>query len=762
MKKLNFKTTFPYLLIMLGLLVAGLVITSCEKECDHTLDAGNPTVVSYNPEPGAESVSFTSNLVLTFDEIVEKGAGLISILSEDTTVQIDVNSDAVVIGEDARIVTIVSGGFISGKQYTVKLDRGIVKDLMGNEYMGMLSGSTWSFTSGGQSGPQLKDLIPNDGATDASVFGLSIRFATNVVVGEGNIVIYDAAGTAVETISVTAKEVTLEGTTLTVPYSNPLNFNTNYYVNMDEGAIKDEDGNDFSGFNDEVTWNFTTVPGSGSDLLVHLPFDNHMKDYSGNGFDAFLGATASTNFEFVNDIERGPVVHFKAGSYATLPKHDLLRPSGTQDFTVTFWTKQDKAVGSDPVLIGNSNWGSGGNPGWLLATDGADAYLPNDPTNDKHGWTINIANNDRARMDWDADDAGMAPNLADGSWHMVTMVFDRTNAKMLVYVDGVEYSDPEANDLSPIGDGSLWDETNDYPINLWEDGSGVYNAGSDTRKQLDGYMDELKIMNRALSSTEVKNLFLATNTSGSIKNAVVHLPMDNDLKDISGNGLHATLGATASANYEFINDAERGNVVHFVAGSYATLPKHDLLRPSGSQSFSVNFWTKQGNPVGSDPVLIGNSNWDSGGNPGWLLATDGANAYKPNDPTNDKHGWTINISNNDRTRMDWDADDAGMAPNLADGSWHMVTMVFDRANAKMHVYVDGVEYIDPESNDLSPIGDGSLWDETNDYPINLWEDGSGVYNAGSDTRKQLDGYMDELIIVNKALAPSEIKALYNK
>ena len=761
MRKLNFKSKFPYLFILLGAMVAGLCITSCEKEIDHSLDGGNPTVISYNPMPGAENVSFTSNLVLTFDEIVEKGAGFVSIVSEDTTVKIDVNSDAVVIGEDARIVTISPEGFISGKEYAIELDNGIVKDLMGNSFMGIPSGTTWSFTSGGQSGPQLKDLIPNDDAVDASVFGLSVRFATDVVVGEGNIVIYNDAGTAVQTISVADRNVTLDGTTLTVPLAAPLDFNTNYYVNMDEGAIKDKDGNDFSGFNDEITWNFTTVAGSGSDLVVYLPFDNHMKDYSGNGFDAMLGATATTNVEFVTDIERGPVVHFKAGSYASLPKHDLLRPSGSQDFTVTFWTKQDAPVGSDPVLIGNSSWDSGGNPGWLLATDGANAYKPNDETNDEHGWTINISNNDRIRMDWEADDAGFAPNLADGSWHMVTMVFDRTDAKMHIYTDGVEFIDPKAGDLTTIADGSLWDETNDFPINLWEDGTGGYNARNDTRKELDGYMDELKIINRALSTDEVSKLFLSTNTSGSIKNAVVHLPMDNDLNDISGNGLNAVLGETASANYEFVNDSERGRVVHFIAGSYASLPKHDLLRPSGTQNFSVNFWTKQDAAVGSDPVLIGNSNWDSGGNPGWLLATDGANAYKPNDETNDEHGWTINISNNDRTRIDWDADDAGFAPNLGDGLWHMVTMVFDRANAKMLVYVDGIEYVDPEANDLSAIGDGSLWDETNDYPINLWEDGSGVYNAGNDTRKQLDGYMDELIIVNKILAPSEIKTLYN-
>ena len=158
MRKLNFKSKFPYLFILLGAMVAGLCITSCEKEIDHSLDGGNPTVISYNPMPGAENVSFSSNLVLTFDEIVEKGAGFVSIVSEDTTVQIDVNSDAVVIGEDARIVTISPEGFISGKEYAIELDNGIVKDLMGNSFMGIPSGTKWSFTSGGQSGASVKRL----------------------------------------------------------------------------------------------------------------------------------------------------------------------------------------------------------------------------------------------------------------------------------------------------------------------------------------------------------------------------------------------------------------------------------------------------------------------------------------------------------------------------------------------------------------------------------------------------------------------------
>lgn len=113
--------------------------------------------------------------------------------------------------------------------------------------------------------------------------------------------------------------------------------------------------------------------------------------------------------------------------------------------------------------------------------------------------------------------------------------------------------------------------------------------------------------------------------------------------------------------------------------------------------------------------------------------------------------------------MDWRAGEmTPQAPALADEQWHMVTVVVNQATKILHVYIDGKEYFRENhatSRDLNTLT-GALWDEVNDYPFTIWEDGTGVYNAGSDTRKMLDGYVDDIRYYNKALTAEEVFNLY--
>src|SRR5690606_36496818 len=146
---------------------------------------------------------------------------------------------------------------------------------------------------------------------------------------------------------------------------SPLEFATAYYVLADAGSIVDAGGKAFEGFLTPASWSFTTTSGSGNKLLVYLPMDNDLSDISGNRFDAMQGSKASAKVGFVTDPVRGRVASFVTGSYAVLPKHDLLRPTLTQSFSFSFWTKL-AAIGSDPVLFSNSDWDSGGNTGFVV------------------------------------------------------------------------------------------------------------------------------------------------------------------------------------------------------------------------------------------------------------------------------------------------------------------------------------------------------------------------------------------------------------
>ena len=510
MKKINNKLfVLPVSMVVLGI----VLFTSCKEKFDHTIDTTNPVIVSYNPAAAVEGIAVNSDLILTFDKHIKKGSGEVVLTSKSDTMRIDITSDAATVGKDKRVLTINPPTDLEADEaYTITLGRGIVTDLLGNQFMGTPDGFSWTFKTVGTSGLALTSINPLPGSTDASLFKLELTFASDVKKGTGNISIFESTGDVkIAEIPVTGQAVTVDGKTVTVRFGTPLQFATGYYVLADAGSIVDADGKAFEGFLTPASWSFATTSGSGNSLIVHLPMDNDLSDMSGNRFDAMQGETATAKVSFVTDAVRGRVAFFSAGSYASLPKHDLLRPALTQSFSFSFWVKLT-GVGSDPVLFSNSNWSSGGNPGFVFATHNANVYTGL-PGTDGRGWLIKLtgdAGGVSNRADWRANEmTPMAPPLADNQWHMATVVINQTTKLLHVYLDGKEYAKTPPFDLSYL-QGPLWDSVNDYPFTLWEDGRGGYNASeNDNTKTLSGFMDDVRVYTKALSAEEVGAIYIA-------------------------------------------------------------------------------------------------------------------------------------------------------------------------------------------------------------------------------------------------------------
>lgn len=493
------------------LVLSVVLVVSCKEKFDHTIDTANPVIVSYNPASAVEGIAVNSDLILTFSENVKKGAGEILIVGNSDTVRINVETDAVTIDEGKKVVTINPPADLEADEsYTVTLGRGIVTDLLGNEYMGMSAGGTWTFKTVGTSGLALSAMNPLPGSTDASLFTLALTFAADIQKGSGNINVFKADGDVkVAEIPVGSQSVVIDGKTVSIMLGTPLDFGTAYYVIADAGTIVDAGGKAFEGFLTPASWSFTTTSGSGNSLLVHLPMDNDLYDVSGNRFDAMQGPTASAKVTFVTDAQRGRVASFGAGSYAVLPKHNLLRPGLSTSFSFSFWTKL-VGIGSDPSLFGNSDWDSGGNPGFIFATDGGDEYTG--PGSSGRGWLGKLtgdAGGVSNRINWRANETTpQSPALSDNHWHMVSVVVDQDAKRWHMYLDGVEYSYAVPLDLNNLK-GPLWDSANDYPFTIWEDGTGHYNANDDTRKNLAGFVDDVRIYTKALSAAEVSSIYIA-------------------------------------------------------------------------------------------------------------------------------------------------------------------------------------------------------------------------------------------------------------
>src|SRR5690606_40211465 len=126
-----------------------------------------------------------------------------------------------------------------------------------------------------------------------------------------------------------------------------------------------------------------------------------------------------------------------------------------------------------------------------IGLDGADSQ-------GSHMWTVNAADGNGSRLDWDADD-NQTPSLVDGTWHFVAVVFDR-DAMMNVYLDGVlRQTDPaqDSKDLTLIP-GDLARE--DLPFTIMQDATGAYSD------DFEGFLDDILIYNRVLSPEEVLDL----------------------------------------------------------------------------------------------------------------------------------------------------------------------------------------------------------------------------------------------------------------
>jgi subtilisin family serine protease len=127
--------------------------------------------------------------------------------------------------------------------------------------------------------PTASSFSPADNATGVGVgANLVINFSEAIQKGTGNLVIKTLSdNSVVETIPVTAANVTVSGSQLTIDPTANLAQGTDYYVEIANGAIKDIPGNNYAGITGNSTWNFTTVAAADTTpptAIIFSPADN--------------------------------------------------------------------------------------------------------------------------------------------------------------------------------------------------------------------------------------------------------------------------------------------------------------------------------------------------------------------------------------------------------------------------------------------------------------------------------------------------------
>jgi hypothetical protein len=296
------------------------------------------------------------------------------------------------------------------------------------------------------------------------------------------------------------------------------------------------------------------------------------------------------------------------------------------------------------------------------------------------------------------------PNFwTPGNWYHIAGTYDGSNVKL--YVNGVLIDSTPAS-------GAM----TDYGKNLRIGGlSNLNRTGLD---YLPGLVDEVEILNRALSASEIQAIYNA-GSAGKCRtctppppNMASWWPGDGNANDIQGsnngtlqNGATFAPGMVGQAfSFDGIDDYVRAT---------------DTGLPFGGAARTLDFWLKPGFNA-RVPVIYGN--------------------FAPSD------AFYVLVNGGNACIGQWGGGPPGEPcgpTNVADGNWHHVAMTYDGGSSVL-LYVDGALE--------SSVTKTYTTTQTGKLYMGSTVEGSQEYYTG---------LVDEVEIFNRALSQSEIAAIVN-
>ncbi|MCF6180861.1 LamG-like jellyroll fold domain-containing protein [Lutibacter sp.] len=407
-------------------------------------------------------------------------------------------------------------------------------------------------------------------------------------------------------------------------------------------------------------------------LVAYYPFNGNANDESGSENNGTVhGATLTTDrFGIANSA-----YHFNGVD------NDIQclfpGPLGGADRTISFWAKTN-------VLL-TTNYGN------VVLSYGIS------PTSFDYGARFDISINSKARglaVGLGGGELNKAFDNSDGNWHYYTVVFDNTIGanltNILFYGDGNKLTTTAAFN----GADNNIHTSNQYPIYI----GMLYAYG----RYFNGDIDEVKVYNKALTETEIKNDY---------KTLIAYYPFNGNANDESGNNLNGTVSGATLSSDRFGNS---DSAYSFDGNDIITIAHDDILNCSNELSISV--WVKPNSL--QNAMILGKSNYTS--NTNYLLRAK-STGYIQFEYKNFANSNSLPLIVND---------------------WNHIVVVSNTDDSKQ-VYVNGV--LATHTTVTSPYGL-----VTNDLTI------GARYRA-----EFFNGSIDDLRIYKAALTESDVLALYN-
>ncbi|MEK3883912.1 Ig-like domain-containing protein [Paenibacillus sp. PL2-23] len=238
-------------------------------------DTTAPSLTSLSPSNNGSAVSTSTNLVLTFNEVVYPNTGTIEIrqsVGGGLFRSIPVTSTRVRGGGTNQLTIDATGyvsssdpakSFLNNTKYYVTIGNRAIRDGAGNFYAGISGTSGWAFTIT-QDGtrPLLVSVSPSNGSTAVDTSGtFTATFDKPIARGDLTKEIQFTPVSSGVTVDANFYVDSADNKKMIIVPSSPLAANTNYYIAIDEGAITDLVGNAFAGILNQYQWTFLTKGG---------------------------------------------------------------------------------------------------------------------------------------------------------------------------------------------------------------------------------------------------------------------------------------------------------------------------------------------------------------------------------------------------------------------------------------------------------------------------------------------------------------------
>jgi len=234
-----------------------------------------PTLVSLTPEDNSVDVSLSQIYVMEFDMDMQAGSGVLELHIADgmntTVVTLASNDERVSISSNLVSVDL-TGLTVANTDYYIIVYPDFVQNTTytPEPFAGIVKVFNWNFTTAADDVElQLLAVSPDDEVIPDNHPNLSLTFNKPVSLSDqgGYVYVYKVGDTS-PTLSIALTSDMFTNNVVNVTYdatvSGSLDLNSNYYVVVDAGAIKDANGNTYGGISDTSEWTFTT----GSDYAL--------------------------------------------------------------------------------------------------------------------------------------------------------------------------------------------------------------------------------------------------------------------------------------------------------------------------------------------------------------------------------------------------------------------------------------------------------------------------------------------------------------